>query len=352
MTITVLAFFDRISLFHTLKPFYLCASGHRFSITDSSEWCLTRDRNRILIMERCFLKPDVVDYDLLRRLRDKYERIAFFNGNAGGGIHRPGVLPFVDLFYNKSLFRNRAVYRRRLYANELFADYYHTRHGVADDPDKTAEAVTDPALAAKLRVSWNVGIGDFPRRNLRQRAGVALARMFGGRWARPFFATRPWRPRQNSGAIAVHARFGYAAQRSIACHRRVLADKISGHPAFVTGQVSQKRFNWEVQNSRIILSPFGWGELCFRDYEAVQSGALLVKPDMSHLETWPDIFVPGETYVPVAWDASDVIEKCEHYLAHESERRRIVANARQAYREQVDRLCERWERTLAEIAGR
>ncbi len=218
MRITVLALFDRISLFHTLKPVFLCASGHRFTITDSSDWCLSRDSNRVLIMERCFLKPDVVDYQMLARLRDKYERIAFFNGNAGGGIHRPGVLAFVDLFYNKALFRNRLVYRRRLYANELFADYSHTRFGVTDDPDKTADPVEDEEGLAKLRLSWNVGIGDFPRHNLRQRAGVALARLLGGGWARPFFPRGPERPCANSGAIAVHARFGYPAQASIA-HR-------------------------------------------------------------------------------------------------------------------------------------
>jgi hypothetical protein len=258
----------------------------------------------------------------------------------------------VDLFYNKALFRNRLVYRRRLYANELFADYSHTRYGVTDNPDKTAEPVGDDAELAKLRLSWNVGIGDFPRRNFRQRAGVALARMLGGGWARPFFARGPLRPSANSGAIAVHARFGYPAQASIAHHRRVLAERIKGHPAFVTGQASQRRFNWEVRNSRIVLSPFGWGELAFRDYEAVRSGALLVKPDMRHLETWPDVFVAGETYVPIAWDGSDVIEKCEHYLAHDAERRRIVANATEAYAGQARCLCERFEAALAEIIGR
>ena len=54
-----------------------------------------------------------------------------------------------------------------------------------------------------------------------------------------------------------------------------------------------------------MLSPFGWGELCLRDYEAVLGGALLLKPDMSHLETWPDVFVPHDTYAPFDWDATD-----------------------------------------------
>jgi hypothetical protein len=349
MEITVLALFDRISLFHTLKPFFTCPCGHGFHITDSAEHCLRRDRNRVLIMERMFLKPDVVDYDLLRKLRDKYARIAFLNGNAGGGIHRPGVLEHVDLFFNKSLFRDRSLYSRRLYANELFAEYYHERYKVDDTPDKTGDPVADPALLSKLRLSWNVGIGDFPRRKLRQRAGVAAARILGGGWARPFFAPPRKNAPANTGAIAVHARFGYQSQSSITWQRRVIAEKIKDHPSFVMGRVPQRQFNWEVQNSRIVLSPFGWGELCFRDYEAVQSGALLVKPDMGHLETWPDIFVPGQTYVPIAWDGSDVVEKCEYYLAHEAERRRIIAGAIEAYDAQAGRMCERFGAAIAEI---
>jgi spore maturation protein CgeB len=115
--------------------------------------------------------------------------------------------------------------------------------------------------------------------------------------------------------------------------------------------VPQKQYNQEVRNSKIVLSPFGLGELCFRDFEAVQSNALLVKPDMSHIDTWPDIFVPGETYVPIRWDADDLVETCEHYLAHEAERLRIVQNAYEAYRQQLSRLCERLAATTADIVG-
>jgi spore maturation protein CgeB len=157
--------------------------------------------------------------------------------------------------------------------------------------------------------------------------------------------------RDNTGKYAVHARFGFQHQASITYQRRIIQEKISGHPAFLTGKVAQKQYNHEVRNSRIVLSPFGWGELCFRDYEAVQSGALLVKPDMSHLETWPDIFKAGETYVPVAWDGSDVVEKCEYYLAHDNERTRIVENAYRVYRAQSEQLCTRFQEALSEIAG-
>jgi hypothetical protein len=83
----------------------------------------------------------------------------------------------------------------------------------------------------------------------------------------------------------------------------------------------------ELAQSRICFSPFGYGEVCWRDYEAVLCGALLVKPEMSHVQTDPDIFVPYETYVPVAWDYSDLFEKMDYYLANDAARQRIVDQA-------------------------
>jgi hypothetical protein len=94
-------------------------------------------------------------------------------------------------------------------------------------------------------------------------------------------------------------------------------------------RVDQKAYYEEMRSSRICVSPFGYGELCWRDFESVLMGSLLVKPDMSHVRTEPNIFVPGETYVPVRWDWSDLAEVCARYLADHEERNRITV---QAYR--------------------
>ena len=352
--VTVLAFFDRISVYHTLKPFLYCRkkidTNTLLTITDSPEYCLSKDRNRILIMVRMFLKPDRVDHALMRSLRDKYERIAFFNGHPGGGLHHGDLLPYVDLYYNKSLWKDRSAYTQKHYGDELFTDYYHREFGIVDENDITAEPVMDKRHLTKLRLGWNVGVGDFPRSKYGQRAGVALARLLGVHWSKGFSKRNNPPPRHNSGAFQVHARLGFQKRNSLAAQRRLLLDKIADHPAFLTGpKIAPRLYNREVQHSKIVLSPFGLGELCFRDFEAIQSDALLVKPDMSHIQTWPDVFVPGETYVPVQWDGSDVVEKCEYYLRNETERKRIVQNAYQAYREQTDQLCDRFRATMAEI---
>jgi len=352
--VTVLAFLDRVSCFHSLAPFLFSARRRDFVFTDDPTWCLKQDQNRTLVMVRLFIKPDFVDLDLLFRLRNKYERIAFFHDDAGGGIPRLSVLPFVDLFYAKALFKDRSLYGKPLYGKELYSDYYHRHYGVADPDwaDRPVEA--RPEQLAKLRLSWNIGVGDYPRGTQRQRAGTAAARAFGAAAAR-FFYSRKRPPRDpvaaNRGWFNVHARLGFPARPSIAFQRRLILERIAAHPRFLTGSVPQAQFNLEAAHSKIVLSPFGWGELCLRDFEAVRNGALLLKPDMGHLETWPDVFRPGETYVPFGWDAEELAETAERYLDNEAERKRIARAAWETYRAQLDGLPARFESIMAEIEG-
>ncbi|WP_020613947.1 glycosyltransferase [Sediminispirochaeta bajacaliforniensis] len=353
--ITVLSIYDRIACFHTLRPFLLYRDQKLFDYTNSVDFCLQRDRNRILVMVRWFLKPDRVDMEVMRRLRDKYDRIIFFHDDAGGGIPRAQVLPYVDRFYQKALFRDRSLYQRSLYGKELYSDYFHREHGV-DDPDPiTRAAVEDAEQLKKLRLSWNIGIGQFPKRKYRQRFAVAMARLVDLKLVRAFHS--PVRRVAFSKLfseerdIDVHARLGLVKQPSLAEHRRLILQKIEGDPRFLTGEVGQRQYNHELSRSRIVLSPFGWGELCFRDFEAVLSGAVLLKPDMNHLETWPDIFVAGETYIPFAWDAKDLLEKVDAMLTDDTFCRRIAQNSYTAYHDQLQRLDERFEIILQDIVS-
>jgi hypothetical protein len=352
--ITVLTIHDRISCFHSLMPFLLSRDPRRFTLTSSPEWCLTRDKNDVLVMVRLFIKPDRVDEELLGRLRRRYRRVAFFHDDAGGGIPRLEVLPHVDLFYSKALFRDRSLYGRSLYGKELYSDFFHRKYGVTDPDHRERRTETRPEQLEKLRLSWNIGIGDYPRGKLRQRAGVAASMALGFRAASWFYggARMPADPvTGNKGLFEVHARIGLVRRPSIAHQRRLILEAIQGEADFLTGEVSQRRYNHEIANSRITVSPFGWGELCLRDFEAVRAGSLLLKPDMSHLETWPDVFEPEETYVPFDWEGRNLVEQARRYLRDEAARQRIARHAWDRYRDQVRALDERFESAIAEIVG-
>jgi hypothetical protein len=378
--VTVLALYDRISVFHTLAPWILGlhrqgwaaavedaggalpATPPRITFTDDPEWCLRRDRNEYLIIVRRYLKPPVTDLDEMVRLRARYRRIFFLNGNAGGGLHRPEVLPYVDRFYNKALFTDHALYQNELYGGELFTHRNQEEYGIQDQDPVIPGALTASDLT-KLHLHWNIGVGDFPRKRVLQRLGVALARAPGGgpsparavMHRREMLDPAPPAP-VPAGSVRydVNARLGTPGYPTIAYHRKRLSgilDDASQRRGWTVARdrVSPRQYLVDMQRSRVTFSPFGWGEVCFRDFEAVRAGSLLVKPDMSHLRTWPDIFVPGETYVPVRWDGSDLEETISTYLENETTRNRIVAAAHQRFREQLQDVPRRAAELLAEL---
>jgi hypothetical protein len=159
-------------------------------------------------------------------------------------------------------------------------------------------------------------------------------------------------PRNFSGAarpIAVHARIDPVSCESIACQRRLFLERIAGNELFLTGIVSQNQYYQELWDSKITLSPFGWGEVCFRDFEAIIAGSLLLKPDMAHVKTWPDVYIPWETYVPVNWDGTDIIEKTETCLANDRERSRIAENAYEQYYAQLAGLEDRFASLFRDV---
>lgn len=93
------------------------------------------------------------------------------------------------------------------------------------------------------------------------------------------------------------------------------------------GRVPRRRYFSELRNSKFCFSPFGYGEVCWRDFEAMATGALLLKPDMSHVQLVNDFFRPYDTYIPLAWDLDDLGEKIEYYIHHPLKMETISRNA-------------------------
>ena len=93
------------------------------------------------------------------------------------------------------------------------------------------------------------------------------------------------------------------------------------------GKLSFDDFMAEMRAAKLCFSPFGYGELCWRDIEAIQAGAVMIKQDMGHLNTQPELYEPGVTYLPVKWDCSDLAEVIHMALSDEALRTRIATTA-------------------------
>jgi hypothetical protein len=316
--ITVLFNDRKITLMYTMYPFWFSTYRNRFKFTTDFNWVLNKDKNSKLLLVGWFKKQDTdgSHKKQLLELRKKYSKIFLFDDNDGSESHFLDLLPYLDLYYKKQIFKDRDLYNRSFYGKRLFTDFYHKQFGADETPKpEYLPVLTDFNELHKVKLLWNLAFGQYPVSKWKHKAGKFLFNWFGPGIMKWIFSSKKFDEIPNPIIPKCQARFGYKEYRPlIGFQRKLLLEITKDTNQFLSGRIPLKQYNNEIKEVKVILSPYGWGEVCFRDFEAILNGGVLVKPDMSHIETWPDIFVPNETFIPIKWDGTDVIEKVEALL--------------------------------------
>lgn len=211
------------------------------------------------------------------------------------------VMPNVDLYFKKQILKNREDYCGNIWGNRTFCEFYHNLLGLDDKTiTQCLYSVLERKYLYKLRISWNIGIGD----------------LFANPYQlllKPFSITKPkfvnpdsYKPLdiqyRGSGYSPIA---GYPRTRSKELLREIEGVSCSD----IDKKIPHKKYVLEGHMAKAILSPFGWGEICGRDFESFVYGATMIKQSMEHLDTYPNIYQPDVTYVSLDWDFSDFKEK-------------------------------------------
>lgn len=62
-----------------------------------------------------------------------------------------------------------------------------------------------------------------------------------------------------------------------------------------------------IRRTKTAPSPWGYGAICFRDFETLMGGAIMVKPDTTFCQGWPDLFHPdNDLYIKCRIDFADL----------------------------------------------
>lgn len=293
------------------------------TFSEIGEICKKEDYDVVFIMPFWGEDPALAE-QVIKEVRDKKidQKIIFIDPWAQASSKYFNLLPHVDWFLKRQRYKDVTEYKRHFTGGSMFTDFLANQWDYNFDGWYVGSEVPE-GYEHRIISGWNLGLAkSFKKQLLKPKLFLRhpkksfdiFCRMSLGKKGK-----KEWYYEYRSTAVQ--------ALKSLKSDYTIMA----GGGFQETDLVPRRQYYRELGKSRIVFSPFGWGENCWRDFEAICYDCLLVKPSMAHLDTQPNIFIEGETYVPVKWDFSDLEEKCRYYLDHPEEANRIVKNARQAY---------------------
>ena len=241
---------------------------------------------------------------VIEEARKTAKSIVLFDTFDGGGGATFNITPFVDIHLKKQILKDFTFYTERKEYNLMI--WLPKGKGLKE----TKMLEFTPLKSEdkhKIRLGWNIGLLDYRYFPFKAYYPVGTSNLLNSAYkklkVRPPSASRPhllsYRGNSNK-----HVSYDYQRNLALKKLNEIKKDGLISGP-----KIPYDQYIKEQQNSKITLSPFGWGEICYRDFESILNGSLLLKPRMNHLVTYPDIYKENETYIPTQWDFEDLEEK-------------------------------------------
>lgn len=342
--IDVLYYPDDITVMYSMYPLLKGKYQGEFHFTDNPNKLERTKNNTVLLFRMYKRRQEGIDLiQFIERLHGRGKRVAYFDDTADPREIQVDMLEACDVYFKKQILRDVSGYLRPVYGKRMITEYFNSNYGIEDEnPDWAPLVPTD--LVGKIHLSWNLGIGVYPKTRFRRLLAMRLSAI-GAITACSLFFNDPhsyaWSPQKQLKASAL---FGSNFTRNtVSFHRRRFIEEMAKRPElFITGKLPLREYNIVMKTAIAAVSPFGWGEICFRDFEALINRSVLLKPDMSHIRTWPDVYRANETYIPLHWGGEDLVEKTQFVMDMGKERFAYPQNAisiyEEAYRHMDDRV--------------
>ncbi|MCD4752717.1 MAG: glycosyltransferase [Anaerolineaceae bacterium] len=267
---------------------------------------------------------------LLPKLVNKKKTIIWYDTEDSTGMTLFDVMPYVNLYVKNQIFKDKTQYLNQLYNERICSDYYHTHFGVQDNLEIRRPRL-NPQYLNKIACAWNFGLNNYSK-NVKSKL-----RHFHRFMPHHYKRISPISPKSlRSNEVSYHVSL-HSDVQSVSFQRRMIykllqeLKKERNYSILTDGVLSPDKYKKEISETAVIPSPFGFGEICPRDFEAFICGAALLKPDMSMIGTWPDYYIPNVTYVPFSWDFSDCKTKLIELLDNSEKRISIASQGQRNY---------------------
>jgi len=270
----------------------------------------------VVIVESKFVRDDWLKnkekiFEFLHSLKTKNNKVFFYDLGDSTYSWVLEALPYVDKLLKPFIFKDKNNYCIPLDGCNILTDYYSKNGMIKPDNLRSPKYLNkkDSHLLNKIKVGFNATFADhgyksnlwkhdYFHRLTRHSFGI-YQRMLKSIKSEDFINPKVNRTKNLSCRMSIN---GYS--NGIEFHRKETAKILNKYIS--TNKINRKIYISEIRNSKVVISPFGWGEINVpRDYEVALSGSVLLKPDISHIDTWPNIF-NEDTVVQYKWDLSDL----------------------------------------------
>ncbi len=234
--------------------------------------------------------------------------VFYLESNDSPEVKYPQFVKLFKLWFKKQLYNDLNNYLKSFDGGTLYSDFYFKKYNLKEENHYRSSPMDRKDLS-KLDLFWNILIGPYPIKRFKQsllRRGIAI---FGASYFK-YFCPNIFEMKETifPKSLFCHGRFSNHKiySESIGYQRFLLNNEIQELESVQTGYIRQKDYNRELTQCQIVLSPFGWGEICHRDAEAIHNKALLLKPNMDHIKTIPNIYIKDKMYISLKWDLSNL----------------------------------------------
>lgn len=272
-------------------------------------------------------------FKTLEKARGGNQKIIWFDTTDSTWCTQFEVLPYVDLFLKSQIFIDKKLYLRKYRTGRIFTDYFDDLYNSGEED--YSYSLPDEKLLDKIDISWNTCFENYTQNRygiparIKQKLRPLLSSVFTEKLNVEFT------PFSNQRNIDISCRVGLSHSRiSVIDHRKAIVNQVQER-GVKCNKISLSEYYDEIKKSKIAIGPFGVGEITLRDFEIIIGGAVLMKPQMNHLQTWPDLFQPEETYMPFEWDLSDFNEKSDMLLSNIELCKEISEKAQNIYNDML-----------------
>jgi len=254
----------------------------------------------------------------LEEVSEDVNKFIWFDVDDSSGALRTYVFPYITTYLKAEVLKDLSYYTRgNLLTGALHRDF--AASFIKEQEKTTYKGPVTFDDLKKIKIGWNLSLNSWKYYSCSNAIlGELLVknlRSYSVRYTTPNLSSRPVDISFRGSMWDKIPTVNWWRKQT----RQMLTYYLTKKTSVISGgenHIEKKQFHKEIQNSKITLSPFGIGEICFRDFECFINGSLLLKPNMDHLLTWPDLYIDGVTYLSHKWDFSDFNEKLDSVLSH------------------------------------